>query len=150
MTVKYKIGLTIDAEMLFGIIAKFLPIQDLSVEEVIEREPDPAIRFDKRFDLPKPVRAKQVRKVKGSGFALNLYAGGNAIIMATFADGKVHVGSDTFPAMRAAGYTTNGLYGRLKRLRNYGYLMQPRRGQWQLTPKGKEAWARKPATENAA
>jgi hypothetical protein len=147
MTIKYKLGFTIDSQTLFGIMAKFLPISDLSVEEVVETKPDPAIRFDKRFDLPKPkpVRAPQVRRKKGSGYALNLYAGCNAIVMETFADGGSHTGGECFPAMKKAGYATNGLYGRLDRLRLHGYVMQPRPGQWQLTPKGKTAWGERPA-----
>ena len=147
MTIKYKLGFTIDSETLFGLLSKFLPIQDLSVEEVMERAPDPAIRFDKRFDLPTPVRAKQVRRKKGSGYALNLYAGSNAIIMTTFADGEPHAGVECDAAMSAAGYATNGLYGRLDRLRRHGYITHPRPGQWQLTPKGKAAWAERPFPE---
>jgi hypothetical protein len=144
MTIKYKLGFTIDSETLFGILSKFLPVQDLTVEEVpvIERQL-------KRADLPellhslhkpKPVRVKQVRRKKGSGHVLNLYAGCNAIIMTTFADGEPHVGKETFPGLKAAGYGTNGLYGRLERLRLHGYITQPTPGMWQLTPKGKEAW----------
>ena len=38
MPVKFKIGFTIDAETLFGMMAKFLPLENLAVEEVVEHE----------------------------------------------------------------------------------------------------------------
>ena len=142
MTIKYKLAFTIDSETLFGIMSKFLPIEDLSVEEVVERPAErPLIAKGTPFKAP---RAPQVRRKKGSGYALNLYAGCNAIIMATFADGEPHIGADCFPGMKAAGYAINGLYGRLDRLRLHGYVTQPRPGKWQLTPKGKSAWAERP------
>ena len=31
--IKYKLAFTIDSETLFGILSKFLPIEDLTVEE---------------------------------------------------------------------------------------------------------------------
>ena len=142
MTIKYKLGFTIDSEVMFMLLSKFLPIQDLSVEEVVVPTPDPAIRFDKQFDLPK--RAPQVRRKKGNGYALNLYVGCNAIIMTVLADGELHSGTDIAPNMLAAGYATNGLYGRLDRLRRHGYIVRPRSGYWQLTPKGKAAWGERP------
>lgn len=144
--IKYKLAFTIDSETLFGVLSKFLPIEDLTVEELAPPAPvpDPAIRFDKRFDLPKPVRTPQLRKKKGSGYTLNLYAGCNAIIMATLADDEPHTATEAYPAMSAAGYATNGLYGRLERLRRHGYIVQPRRGLWRLTPKGKDAWDKRP------
>lgn len=45
MAVKFKLGFTISAETLFGIVAKMLPIEDLQVEEVYETPPvkQPAI-----------------------------------------------------------------------------------------------------------
>lgn len=145
MTIKYKLDFTIDSDVLFGLLSKFLPIQDLHVEEVsLVSAPDQAIRFDKQFDLPKPKRAPQVRRKKGSGYMLNLYTGCNAIIMDTLADGEPHPGTHISPNMVKAGYATNGMYGRLERLRRHGYISHPRSGYWQLTPKGKEAWDKRP------
>ena len=139
MTIKYKLAFTIDSETLFGIMSKFLPVQDLSVEEVVER---PENRL-KRADLPellasiKPKRHRRVNKV-------NLYKGSNAIIMAALADGGHHPNTDIAPNMVKAGYATNGLYGRMERLRRHGYVMRPRAGYWQLTPAGKAAWDERP------
>jgi hypothetical protein len=151
MPVKFKLGFTIDAETLFGIMSKFLPVENLVVEELAPM-PDPAIRFDKRFDLPKPKRAPQVRKTKGSGYAMNLHAGGNAIIMAVFSDGEEHSVMECSPGLKAAGYSTNGTFGRFERLKRHGVLVPHGRGRWKLTPKGKELWEHPPraARENAA
>jgi hypothetical protein len=133
-------------------MSKFLPVQDLSVEEVIEREPDPAIRFDQRFDLPEPKRAPRMHRKRGKGYAINLHAGANAIIMAAFSDGEMHASSDCYPALHKAGYSTNGMYGRFERLERHGLISSPGYGKWQLTPKGKKVWEQPPATakESAA
>jgi hypothetical protein len=136
MPVKFKLGFTIDAKTLFGIMSQFLPVQDLVVEEIVEREPEPTIRFDKRFDLPKPKPKRATR----SGYAMNLHKGANAIMMAVMSDGEQHLGSDCFPALRAAGYSTNGLYGKFERLKKHGVLFAPVKGKWQITPKGKQLW----------
>lgn len=139
MTIKYKLGFTIDSETLFGILSKFLPIENLSVEEVIEHpRPDRAIRFDERFDLPKPQRAKRGRR-KGGSYAMNLHAGVNAIILQVFADGQPHGAGECKPSIMAAGYSINGIGSRLERLKRYGIAHQPEPGMWQLTPKGKAA-----------
>jgi len=133
MTIKYKLGFTIDSETLFGIMAKFLPIQDLSVEEVVERPvPDPAIRFDKRFDLPKP---KQKRG-DGTGKNVDLTRGVNAIIMAVLLDGKKHSPLELRDAMAKTAYSPSGLGSRLERLRHFGYIHNPRKGEWAATLKG--------------
>ena len=153
MTIKYKLAFTIDSETLFGIMSKFLPVQDLSVEEVpMEDRVNAKMqqlgaalgeRQLKRADLPellasiKPKRHRRVNKV-------NLYKGSNAIIMAALADGGHHPNTDIAPNMVKAGYATNGLYGRMERLRRHGYVMRPRAGYWQLTPAGKAAWDERP------
>jgi hypothetical protein len=130
-------------------------VQDLVVEEVIEREPDPAVRFDKRFDLPKPMpkRAPQVRR-KRSGYAVNLHAGMNAIIMAEYSDGEVHPSAGLRDAFKAGGYSTNGLHGKLNRLCFHGYMAKVGKGKYQITYKGKAAWEQPPRAaptqENAA
>ena len=53
MTTRYKINCTIDGEMLWGIIGKFLPFEHLHVEEVVER--------------PKPATASLASAVKLNG-----------------------------------------------------------------------------------
>ena len=63
--VKFKIAFTINAETLFTLASKLLPIEDLSIEEVVERQPqlNDGPRFDAHFDLPKPMpKAKKLKR----------------------------------------------------------------------------------------
>jgi hypothetical protein len=149
MPVKFKLGFTIDAKTLFGIMSQFLPVKDLVVEEIVEREPELVNRFDKQFDLPKPKRAPQVRAKKGSGYKLSVHTGANGVIMEALSDGAEHPGSDCFPAMRAAGYATNGIYGKFKRLERHG-ILSSHKGKWRLTQQGKELWEQRPAPRDTA
>ena len=144
MTIKYKLGFTIDSETLFGILSKFLPIQDLSVEEVVDHPaPDPAIRFDKRFDLPKPPKRKNAPRGRGSR-GVNLTEGINGIIMGAMADGKPRFGAEFRPLLRARTYSENSVLSRLNELSKHGYIKRLSNGAWELTPKSKEAWAERP------
>lgn len=136
MTIKYKLGFTIDSEVMFMLLSKFLPIENLSVEEVVERPaPDSAIRFDKRFDLPKPVR-KSKRNYGEPGNNVDLTRGVNAIIMAVLLDGKKHSPLELKEAMAKTAYSVNGLGSRLERLRHFGFVHKLRKGEWAATLKG--------------
>ena len=141
MTIKYKLAFTIDSETLFGILSKFLPIQDLSVEEVMEPQPVPAHMdyLERHMKVTKRKRAPRV-----SGYAINIFAGVNAIVIAALADGKAHTLIDSHANIAAAGYSTSGLYSRVQRLVKHGYIVKVRSGYYQLTPKGKTAWAERP------
>lgn len=145
MTIKYKLGFTIDSETLFGIMAKFLPIQDLTVEELAPMEDRinakmQALGNALEAKQLKPKR-KQLRAPRVSGYAINIYAGVNAVLLNALADGQAHTISDAFPAIREAGYSPNGIYSRLERLVKHGYIVKIVSGMYKLTPKGKSAWA---------
>lgn len=145
MPVKFKLGFTIDAETLFGVISKFLPVEDLVVEELAPPTPEP-----KPLAISKPQRAPQVRRKKGSGHALNVHAGANTVIMAMLSDGEQHAVSECLPAIRAAGFSTNGIHTRFQRLQRHG-IVEGYKGLWWLSPKGKALWEQPPAArENAA
>ena len=86
--IKYRLGFTMSAETLFALMAKVLPIEDLNVEEIIERPPavqKPA----RRLAQPQPQLVKPERKKRDRG-GPNMKAGANAIIMELFSDGKGH------------------------------------------------------------
>jgi hypothetical protein len=144
MTIKYKLGFTIDSEVLFGLLSKVLPIQDLSVEEVMERTPqlNDGPRFDERFDLPK--RAPQVRRKRGNDYELNPYAGGNAVVLSVLGDGEVHPANEFHAPMKAAGYKASGMFTRVKRLKRHGLIVSPAKARYQLTLKGKKVWDERP------
>ena len=133
MPVKFKLGFTMSAETLFALLGKVLPIDDLEVEEILEHDvapADPAIRFDKRFDLPKPAK-KAARKVATRG-GPNLNAGVNKVIVDALANGAqraVHLKK----ILQAAGYAATGIGSRLDALRRAGIVFRPEPGLYELT-----------------
>jgi predicted transcriptional regulator len=158
MKIKYKIAFTIDAETLLSIISKILPVDDLVVDELveglpiagvpIENVPDTANRIDATFDLPlSPPRSSKI-KAKG-GHPIDINAGANAIIIDILKDGAEHSGSECFPTLRAAGFSTNGVYGKLARLKDHGFVVV-HNNKWRLTQWGKEVIERLPNQEKAA
>jgi hypothetical protein len=129
MTIKYKLGFTIDSEVMFMLLSKFLPIQDLSVEEVVVPVPAPSIRFDKRFDLPKRTKA---RAIKGQS---NLTQGVNAIIMGVLSDRQEHSYLELRQAVGKTNYSPNGLGARMARLVTLGYVNRLGDGKYRATTK---------------
>jgi hypothetical protein len=144
MTVKFKIGFTIDGETLFGMIAKFLPVEDLQVEEVGPRVVPVAtvatvatVARVARLVAPiSPPRERRRGRVP-----MQLDQGANAIIIKALADGKPHSAGALKPLFRAAGYADSGVGSRLDKLKDAGVVHQPEFGLWQLT----EAHLRKTA-----
>lgn len=132
MTVKYRLNFVMSADVLFGLLARVLPVEELNVEEIapvpVRAKPaarithDPAIRFDKRFDQPK-------KKQRGRG-GPNLKAGANLIIMELMADGKGHAANELKPLFRAQGLSENGVGSALEKLKKQGLLHQPQMGRW--------------------
>ena len=139
--VRYKIGFTINAETLFTLASKLLPIEDFSMEEMIERPaPDPAIRFDRRFDLPpKPKKKPHTKAPRKPGYKLNPDAGVNKILLDMLADGRPHHVAEADGMIKEAGYSPNGMYSRILRLEKHGFVFQPRKGLWQLISKKESA-----------
>src|SRR4029077_19685249 len=139
MPVKFKLGFTIDAQTLFGIMAKVLPIEDLNVEEVMDRPAPPPLPHDWspgwNKQIAKPERVKH-KRVGGQGKNVDLTRGVNAIIMAVLLDGKKHAPAELTEAIAKTTYSPSGLGSRLERLRRYGFIHNPRKGEWAATPKG--------------
>ena len=117
--VKFKIGFIMDSESLFGLIGKFLPIEDLSVEEIVPKpKPPPPLR------LPTIARP-QTRASPGP----NLKKGINGIIMMALLDGPKRA-IEMRPKIKAAGYSENSLTSRLEALRDHGVLEMIGDGTW--------------------
>jgi hypothetical protein len=132
--VNFKIGFEVSGEVLFGLLAKFLPVDNLSVEEV-RPKPSSAKPTLARLDvaqvkkLAKPQRAK--RKSKG----LNLSDGINGIIMGILRDGQPHRATDLEDPLKAKGYSGNSVGSRLQTLREHSVVEQIGGGRWRLTEK---------------
>lgn len=129
---KFKIGFTIDAQTLFGMMAKMLPIEDVSVEEIAERAiPKIAHAPPQRLAHAKP--KKRYGGTKGLGArGPNLKAGANRVIMEWLADGKPHAPIELKPRYAKAGFARTGLSARLAKLKEFGVVTQPEIGLYQL------------------
>jgi hypothetical protein len=114
MSVKFKIGFTMDAETLFGLMSKMLPVENLSVEEVFERPSEPMPR------LPH----------KGRGFpGPDLKKGVNGIIMIALAEGPKRA-VQIQPKVQAAGFSPNSVNSRLEALYRFGVIERVGDGTW--------------------
>jgi hypothetical protein len=134
MTMKLKIGFTVSAETLFGLMAKLLPIDDLHIEELGETaRPSlaPAKAAPKQIGKPPP---KQQRRRTGP----DLKSGVNRIIVEALSGGPRRA-SEIKPLLKAAGYAESGIGSRLEKLRAVGIVHQPEFGLWQLTAKTEAA-----------
>jgi hypothetical protein len=125
MTVKFRIGLTIDGETLFGLIAKMLPIENLSVEEV------PRFNLKKQVEklgadslLPKP-KHKRHRHIPNP---VRLDKGINGVIMRALEDGPKR-SVEIQPMVLADGFSINSLSSRLEELRKRG-IVERNNGVW--------------------
>lgn len=134
MAVKFKVGFTMSAETLFSIIAKFLPIEDLQVEEI---EPSRPLKVAKPARL---IGADPRRANRHTGPMLE--GGVNKVILDALEDGRVHRYSALKKAVGAAGYAGSGIGSKLGRLRELNLIHQPDVGLWQI--------GEAPATKKAA
>lgn len=127
MNMKFKIGFTIDGETLFGMLSKMLPIESLSVEEIIPSRAPLAERaielHQKRF--PKPQKYK--RKSPGP----SLERGINLAIITALADGP-KTAIELQPKVKAAGFSQNSVNSRLEALRKHGLVGRIGDGRWRL------------------
>jgi hypothetical protein len=124
--VKFRLGFTVSAETLFALMSKVLPIDDLSVEEVMDR-PRPPSALPERKKLPRKAYAKRVSK------GLNLNEGINGIILTAMSDGLAHRAADLQPLVKAAGFSPNSVGSRLQALREHGVVKQLDNGGWRLS-----------------
>jgi DNA-binding transcriptional ArsR family regulator len=129
MSVKFKIGFTMDAETLFGMMSKFLPVQDLHVEEIIEQ---PAPEFVPSIK-PKAITQHKPKQKRRPQKPLDLKAGINRIIIEAMADGEPHRSIDLKPLLEKGGYSPNSVGSRLQNLEEHGAVKRQGDGTWRLT-----------------
>jgi hypothetical protein len=127
--IKYRLNFTVPAETLFALMAKVLPIEDLSVEEIVVHAP-PA----KKVAQPPQSQPQLVKpKIKRDRGGPNMKAGANAIIMELFSDGKGHRATELKALFAARGLSANGVGSALEKLKKRGFVSQPELGLWQRT-----------------
>ena len=136
MSVKFKLGFTVSAETLFTLMSKLLPIEDLSVEEVIERPATPlADRAIALHQKQFPAKPKQKRIVPRPGEGPNLKMGINGIIARHLSNGLGHNANELRKALKAGGYSMSSLSSRIEELRKAGIVENLGQGVWRLTDK---------------
>jgi hypothetical protein len=122
MSVKFRVGFDIDGETLFSMIAKMLPIGNLSVEELTPPRAEVA-------RIPHtPTKHRQPRANPGP----NLKAGINRIIVEMLENGKALHAVDFEPAVKKGGYTANSVSSRLDALKRLGVLEKLPDKTWRL------------------
>ena len=125
MKVKYRIGFTVDAETLFGLIAKFLPFEDLHVEEIVPHAPKPP-------NLAAPQARQRTMRAsrRDPGYPFNLTDGVNGVIMGVLADGEPHRYIELKAAVTGAGYAGSGIGSRMDRLHAHKAVERVSTGLW--------------------
>jgi hypothetical protein len=127
MSVKFKIGFTIGAETLFGLMSKMLPIEDLMVEEVMPESTTP-----KFVEAPWTRRKVQLRqKVKRKSDGPNLKEGINGVIVRAL-EGKPQRATDLQPLLKQAGFSPNSVGSRLQALERFKIVARNSEGIWRL------------------
>jgi hypothetical protein len=121
MIVKYKIAFTMDAETLFGLMSKVLPIENLSVEELVERRPVEATAH--------AVKRITTKRKKRPSIPIRLDSGINGIILTAMSDKPVRA-TDIRPKVIAAGFSGNSLTSRMVFLRERGVIEPVGDGTW--------------------
>jgi hypothetical protein len=130
MPVKFKIGFTIDAETLFGLMAKFLPLEDLTVEEVVEHA--------ERHAAPKRlahVSGADMPKIKRTRHTLGAN-GGQLKVLVDHARKYGVVGYGGLgEALKAAGFARAGAGSAIKRALDKGILVRHENGGYMVREK---------------
>jgi hypothetical protein len=124
MSVKFRIGFDITGETVFAMIAKMLPIENLSVMELPPTVPSRLSTPTPRLHGPKPQRHK--RPLTGP----NLKKGINGIIMTELREGPKRA-SHFEPRIIAGGWSRNSINSRLEALRGFGVIINEN-GLWRL------------------
>lgn len=129
MSVKLKVKFTIEAQTLFALASKLLPIADLSIEELApEHEKAIAKTTQQVARIAKPKRTSIPRYSTGP----NLKAGINGIIVTHLSDGLQHQAMEFRSLLEAAGYSKSSVSSRLEELRKLGVVENTGSNTWRL------------------
>lgn len=133
---KYKIGFVGEAEVLFAMMAKLLPIDHVTVEEVAPPTPTPrptrvlAQQLVRHLDAPK---AKPKQYKREPSIPMDLTKGINRIILEALAHGMARPATDFKPLLKRGGFSANSVGSRLQKLEVKGVVERMGDGTWRLT-----------------
>jgi hypothetical protein len=144
---KYKIGFVGEAEVLFAMMAKLLPLDHVTVEEVAPPTPQPtrvlAQQLVRHLDAPKSETfvSKQTGKTyyknkqykREPPIPMDLTRGINRIIMEALAHGMARSAIDLRPLVKKGGFSANSVGSRLQKLEVKGVVERMGDGTWRLT-----------------
>lgn len=124
--VKFKVAFTITAETMFSMLSKFLPVEDLTVEEMVPKPVSAQPKLARQFvrDTPK------LKRKRSPSRTFDLNSGINRIIMELLADGQTHKAIEIKPLLKKAGFSANSVGSRLQALREKGIVEQMGKGAW--------------------
>lgn len=127
---KFRIAFSINAETMFHLMSKLLPIDDLEVVELAPQPQRPVPKLAARIHaaLTKP---KTKRRSKG----IDLEHGINSILINHLSDGKPHRTQEMQPLIMTGGYSPNSVNSRLEELRKAGVVERVGNGTWRLVQK---------------
>jgi hypothetical protein len=132
MSVKFRLGFTVDAQTMFSLMAKLLPIDDLQVEELIER-PAPMSKLVKASIA---IQAPKVRKPYTRTRRGDPPTGGArfAVLQPAFAKGPLRL-TEIREIFRNYNFATNGLSSAIAAWVQYGLIEKIGPGQYRLKAK---------------
>ena len=135
---KYKIGFVGEAEVLFAMMAKLLPIDHVTVEEVAPPAPAPqptrvlAQQLVRHLDASKAKPRKKYVKSRPS-IPMDLTKGINRIILEALAHGMMRSAIELRPLLKRGGFSVNSVGSRLQKLEVKGVVERMGDGTWRLT-----------------
>jgi hypothetical protein len=134
--IKFKVGFTITPEVLFGIIAKVLPLEDLHIEQMVETPTptQPTLSHEWKHDwkLSKPKRKNKKYTRSKPSIPMDLDKGINKIIL-TALQTRPHKGTELRPLLTSEGYSPNSVGSRLQSLEEKGFIESMDNGYWRLS-----------------
>lgn len=127
---KFRIAFTIQAETMFHLMSRLLPIDDL---EVVEQAPQPQRPVPKLAARVHTALTKPKKKRRSRG--IDLEHGINSILVNHLSDGKPHRTQEMQPLTMTGGYSPNSVNSRLEELRKAGIVERVGNGTWKLVQK---------------
>ena len=139
MSVKFRLAFDVEAETLFKLMSKLLPIDNLNVEE-LRPNVTAKLTHEPKLMAPKAKRRGGSAGLGSRGGA-DITKGVARIIMGLLSDGKPHSQSELKPLVKKEGYSPSGLASRLNKLMAHGLIHQPDYGLWAIGEKPKKTSA---------
>ena len=138
MSVKFRLAFDVEAETLFKLMSKLLPIDNLDVVEL--RPSAPKLMAQPKLTASKPKHRGGATGLGARG-GVDINSGAARIIIEALSDGKPHSAVELKPLVGKAGYAESGVSSRLEKLKAHGVIHQPDVGLWAIGEQPKKGAA---------